>query len=244
MIKHRRRRQGFILLLLLVSPTIAITADARPNILVLITDDQDVLLGGVEHMPLWQREIVAQGVSFRHAFVHTPICCPSRSSILVRCVRGLLVACSAMQEMLLLLPVQVSIANSLVLVSSFPQTGNYLHNGGALDNTFEHNCYGPDWQRRAEHATFAVHAQAAGYQTSYAGKYLNQYKRTKVPPGWSTWYGLEGNSVYYDYSLVVQNDTEGGSPPRIQHHGNDYATDYLPNVLTNITIQTDSSICH
>ena len=59
-----------------------------------------------------------------------------------------------------------------------------------------------------------------------------------MPPGWSTWYGLEGNSVYYDYSLVVQNDTEGRSPPRIQHHGNDYATDYLPNVLTNITIHT------
>jgi len=119
------------------------------------------------------------------------------------------------------------------------QTGNYLHNGGALDNTLAHNCYGPDWQRRAEHSTFAVHAQAAGYQTSYAGKYLNQYRRPRVPPGWSTWYGLEGNSVYYDYSLVVQNDTQGGFPAaRIEHHGNNYATDYLPNVLTNITINT------
>ena len=60
------------------------TSPRRPNIVLLITDDQDVLLGGVEHMPILQRQVVARGISFRHAFVHTPICCPSRSSILVR----------------------------------------------------------------------------------------------------------------------------------------------------------------
>lgn len=64
--------------------TAALQDRRQPNILLLITDDQDVLLGGIEHMPILQRDIVARGVNFRHAFVHTPICCPSRSSILVR----------------------------------------------------------------------------------------------------------------------------------------------------------------
>lgn len=55
--------------------------------------------------------------------------------------------------------------------------------------------------------TYAVHVQAAGYVTSYAGKYLNQYATASsgcgvdgqpacggVPPGWDYWMGLVGNS--------------------------------------------------
>ncbi|MFN2383263.1 MAG: sulfatase [Gemmatimonadota bacterium] len=54
---------------------------ARPNILVLITDDQraDALR---EVMPITYRRIVQQGVEFTRAFATTPLCCPSRSSIL------------------------------------------------------------------------------------------------------------------------------------------------------------------
>ncbi|MBA3416522.1 MAG: sulfatase [Chloroflexia bacterium] len=52
----------------------------RPNILFIITDDQryDTL----EHMPVVQRELVARGLSFTNAYVTTPLCCPSRASIL------------------------------------------------------------------------------------------------------------------------------------------------------------------
>lgn len=113
-----------------------------------------------------------------------------------------------------------------------------MHNGGALDNTAANNCYGTEWRAKAEHSTFAVHAHNAGYRTSYAGKYLNQYSGPTVPPGWSTWYGLQGNSIYYNYSLVIQDQEDGKGPPRIQHYKDNYATDYLPNVLTNFTIKT------
>lgn len=57
------------------------TADAeRPNIIFILTDDQ--LASTVAYMPILQEELVAKGVSFTHAYTTSPICCPSRTSIL------------------------------------------------------------------------------------------------------------------------------------------------------------------
>jgi arylsulfatase A-like enzyme len=54
-------------------------ANRRPNILIIVTDDQR---GGLQVMPSTQRWIKNRGVRFRDAFVTTPLCCPSRASIL------------------------------------------------------------------------------------------------------------------------------------------------------------------
>jgi arylsulfatase A-like enzyme len=51
----------------------------RPTIIVVMFDDLDVTLA--ESMPGWE-EIASRGVSFSHAFVTTPLCCPSRVSFL------------------------------------------------------------------------------------------------------------------------------------------------------------------
>jgi N-acetylglucosamine-6-sulfatase len=59
----------------------SVSADL-PNILILLTDDQDVVLGSFDHMPHVQSLLQAEGLTFENAFVHTPICCPSRSQIL------------------------------------------------------------------------------------------------------------------------------------------------------------------
>ena len=56
--------------------------------------------------------------------------------------------------------------------------------------------------------------QEAGYRTGYFGKYLNQYKDHRVPPGWDEWVGLLKNSRYFNYTLNVNG--------RLQRHGNNY----------------------
>ncbi|KAH0623095.1 hypothetical protein JD844_031046, partial [Phrynosoma platyrhinos] len=122
----------------------------RDNILLILTDDQDLELGGM--------------------FAVTPLCCPSRSSIL---------------------------------------TGCYPHNHLVRNNSLEGNCSSPVWQKFQEPYTFPVYLQKQGYQTFYAGKYLNQV----------------GNSKYYNYTLSANG--------REEKHGDLYEEDYLTDLITN-----------
>jgi N-acetylglucosamine-6-sulfatase len=54
---------------------------AAPNLLFLITDDQDLMLGSLDVMPTVQAEIFDAGMSFNRAYASSPVCCPSRTSL-------------------------------------------------------------------------------------------------------------------------------------------------------------------
>ncbi|KAI4802924.1 hypothetical protein KUCAC02_006491 [Chaenocephalus aceratus] len=145
------------------------------------------------HSPRRKKLIGDAGISFTNAFVASPLCCPSRASIL---------------------------------------TGKYPHNHHVINNTLEGNCSSRAWQKSEEAHTFpALLRTYGGYQTFFAGKYLNQYGHSEaggvehVPPGWNYWVGLEKNSKYYNYTLSVN-----GKP---EEHGADYSKDYLTDVLAN-----------
>lgn len=155
-------------------------AVSQPNIVLILTDDQDVVLQGLIPMTATQKNLAFKGITFNNAFTSSPICCPSRASIL---------------------------------------SGQYAHNHASINNSVSGGCYGDFWKERVERRTIAVQLENLGYETFFAGKYLNQYHSDNVPPGWSKFYGLHGNSRYYNYSL-----TENGE---VVSYTDEYLTDVL-----------------
>jgi arylsulfatase A-like enzyme len=80
-------RRAALTALALVAALAAVPAAAqgqapppRPNILVIVTDDQP--RGTLEAMPATRRLFVREGRTYPNAYVTTPLCCPSRASIL------------------------------------------------------------------------------------------------------------------------------------------------------------------
>merc|ERR1712110_995918 len=104
-------------------------------------------------MPKTKSLLGDAGMTFKNMFVSTPVCCPSRSSIL---------------------------------------TGKYIHNHRATNNSIAGNCSSVAWQQGPEKEAFPVYLKKSGYNTFFAGKYLNQYGRygigaSHIPPGWDDW---------------------------------------------------------
>lgn len=62
------------------APPTATAAPKRPNIVLILTDDQD--LDSVKVMPKLKTLLIDQGVSFANFFVNISLCCPSRTTIL------------------------------------------------------------------------------------------------------------------------------------------------------------------
>jgi N-acetylglucosamine-6-sulfatase len=56
--------------------------DARPNIILIMADDLDALLGTLDYTPHIQALLRQQGVTFENALVPVSLCCPSRVSLL------------------------------------------------------------------------------------------------------------------------------------------------------------------
>lgn len=57
-----------------------ISKHSRPNFIIIISDDQRY--DTMDYMPLTQARLFDRGTTFARAYVTTPVCCPSRSSIL------------------------------------------------------------------------------------------------------------------------------------------------------------------
>ena len=56
-------------------------AALRPNIVVIMTDDQDDT-GSISTMPMVNQLLAQQGITFTNSFVDFSLCCPSRASFL------------------------------------------------------------------------------------------------------------------------------------------------------------------
>ncbi|KAJ3572537.1 hypothetical protein NPX13_g5020 [Xylaria arbuscula] len=54
----------------------------RPNIVFIMTDDQDLHLGSLDYQPVVKRELIEKGTTFSRHYVTVAKCCPSRASLL------------------------------------------------------------------------------------------------------------------------------------------------------------------
>ncbi len=155
------------------SATTAKVYPTRPNILLVLTDDQrwdSLAQVPAVNAKSWRR--------YTRSFVDEPMCCPSRASTLT----GRLTNHTKVDT---------------------------LTSGAQLDVS----------------KTFATMLHAHGYQTVFAGKYLNGYpfgKQKYKPPGWDKFYGLTGPLRYFNYTLI-----ENGRRVAYGTDNTDYATDVL-----------------
>jgi arylsulfatase A-like enzyme len=59
----------------------AVGQSSRPNVLIILTDDQRAM-DTLEHMPSTQQWFSQGGTTFTEAFAPTPLCCPSRAALM------------------------------------------------------------------------------------------------------------------------------------------------------------------
>ena len=76
----------FLTLICLLAVTAAIAESAvapgtKPNIILLFNDDQDITLGGTTPMAFTEK-MMSTGATVDNFFVNTPVCCPSRTTLL------------------------------------------------------------------------------------------------------------------------------------------------------------------
>ncbi|XP_055957951.1 N-acetylglucosamine-6-sulfatase [Patella vulgata] len=74
-------RCWYILGVILITSYIPTTTAKPPNIVFILTDDQDYTLGSQNAIKKITNLIGSQGIIFNNMFVSSPLCCPSRSSI-------------------------------------------------------------------------------------------------------------------------------------------------------------------
>ncbi|KAI0023547.1 arylsulfatase [Xylariomycetidae sp. FL0641] len=54
---------------------------SRPNVVFVLTDDQDLQLDSLQYMPLVKKHLIDQGTFFNKHFCTTALCCPSRVTL-------------------------------------------------------------------------------------------------------------------------------------------------------------------
>ncbi len=165
----------------------ASAAGNRPNIIVLLTDDQE--FGSMRVMKTVNKEMKRKGVTFKRFYDNFPLCCPARTTLF---------------------------------------TGQYAHNHGVLSNLPPDGGYGVFNERHGDNY-LPLWLQAAGYRTSYIGKFENGYAEPDeygttpkdVPRGWDDWHVLAPSRAQYFNYILNQN----GHLRHYTEAEEDYSTD-------------------
>jgi arylsulfatase A-like enzyme len=99
-------------------------------------------------------------------------------------------------------------------------TGKYSHSTGVYQNVPPNGGF----RSFRDGSTIATWLRRVGYRTGYFGKYLNGYRSSYVPPGWSRWLAFTSPG-YYRYGL----NADGALDPR--RNRTEYSTDRLAQAV-------------
>jgi hypothetical protein len=83
--RHFRKSMSWVSIILIVFfarvaalEQVSLGTEKRPNIIFILTDDQDLHMDSLNYMPLLQKYIVKEGTFYERHYCSTAICCPSR----------------------------------------------------------------------------------------------------------------------------------------------------------------------
>ncbi|KAJ5371047.1 alkaline-phosphatase-like protein [Penicillium cataractarum] len=66
---------------LLMGAALAADATSKPNFIIILTDDQDLRMGSMDHLPKVKKYLTDEGMYFNHHYATVALCCPSRASM-------------------------------------------------------------------------------------------------------------------------------------------------------------------
>lgn len=172
--------------------------ESKPNIVLFLTDDQrwDTLWA----MPILQEKLLKKGINYTNAFVTTPLCCPSRASL----ISGGFY------------PHDVGILT------------NELPNGGIIKGFNDSDTIGTALQN-VGYKTALVGKYMNYYLMDknnasdvMGDKDLAPY----IPPGWNKWVGTDNTTNWTNYGIVIGSSGKESSTGAIVRETK-YVTDYL-----------------
>lgn len=71
----------FCVLSLASTSQISATTSRRPNVVFILTDDQDAKLNSLDYMPSVRKHLISRGTHFKSHYCTVAWCCPSRVSL-------------------------------------------------------------------------------------------------------------------------------------------------------------------
>jgi N-acetylglucosamine-6-sulfatase len=183
------------------------TDDSRPNFILIVTDDQNVLT--TAFMPNLQRLLADGGTTFSEAFSPTPLCCPARATLL----RG-------------------QYAHNHLVKSNDGTTGGFpqFHTTRHEQSTLA------TWLDEAGYRTALIGKYFNAYPEGLvAPEGFDFPGRRYQPPGWDAWHALidipldARDNPYNMYGYQINHNG------RLERYGND-PDDYLTDVLGDLAV--------
>jgi arylsulfatase A-like enzyme len=162
----------------------------RPNIVLLITDDQRADTTTTEFMPRLNAELIESGVLFPNGFASNPVCCPSRASIL-----------------------SGQYAHNHGVLQN--REGDPLDPTGGIQAFNDVSTLATWLHDQAGYRTGLFGKYLNGYR-QFSNEYATSHGGQQyVPPGWDRWYAVHGGGGQYGITFVDETgaivDTDPGS---------------------------------